>query len=80
MSGVELPYTKSLNKSEEGIHMADASSKKMLSDYLEIATQWHPVLNKELDINAITAKTHKKVWWKCAAGLIPRTISTIAVK
>lgn len=47
---------------------ATSSVKAMLTDYPEIATQWHPTLNVGLDVSAVTAKSHKKVWWKCAAG------------
>ena len=42
--------------------------KAMLNDYPELASQWHLTLNRGLDLSAITAKSHKKVWWKCAAG------------
>jgi hypothetical protein len=44
-----------------------SSVKAMLADYPEIASQWHPTLNVGLDVAVITAKSHKKVWWKFTA-------------
>ncbi len=34
----------------------------------EIAAQWHPTLNGVLTPHMVTAGSHKKVWWSCAAG------------
>ncbi len=35
-------------------------------DKSKVAKQWHPTLNG--DLNKITNKSGKKVWWKCDKG------------
>ena len=34
----------------------------------ELAKQWHPTKNGELTPEMVTAKSPKKVWWKCEKG------------
>ncbi|WP_283123891.1 zinc-ribbon domain-containing protein [Angelakisella massiliensis] len=34
----------------------------------QIAAQWHPSLNDSLTPQMVTAGSHKKAWWICAAG------------
>lgn len=33
-----------------------------------LAAQWHPTLNGELTPKMVTAKSGRKVWWKCSEG------------
>ena len=38
--------------------------RKMLADAnKELASQWHPTLNGDLNPSEVTCQTHKKVWW-----------------
>ncbi len=39
---------------------------KSLSDYPEIAAQWHPTRNGELTPLNVSPWAHLKVWWRCA--------------
>jgi len=34
----------------------------------ELAAEWHPTKNKSLLPTQVTQGSHRKVWWKCAAG------------
>lgn len=36
--------------------------------YPELAAQWNPSRNGALTPEQVTAGSHKKVWWRCAAG------------
>ena len=36
--------------------------------YPELAKEFHPVLNKDVDINKLFENSSKKVWWKCDKG------------
>lgn len=36
--------------------------------YPDLARQWHPVKNGALTAHAVTAGTHRKVWWICEKG------------
>jgi hypothetical protein len=40
----------------------------MLSDFADIAAQWHPTRNGTLTPDQIVAGSHRKVWWKCPVG------------
>lgn len=40
----------------------------MASQFPEVAREWHPTLNGVLTPHMVTAGSHKKVWWSCAAG------------
>ena len=40
----------------------------MLSDFADIAAQWHPTRNGTLTPDQIVAGSHRKVWWKCSEG------------
>ena len=72
------PDRASLASKANASETASSPSKAMLNDYPEVATQWHPTLNRGLDLSAITAKSHKKVWWKCAAGPDHEWIAPVA--
>ena len=39
--------------------------KKFLSEYPEIASEWHPTKNGELKPDKVTYGSNKKVWWLC---------------
>ena len=58
-NGTGCPYcAKGLEK--EGNDLATAAP--------EIAAQWHPTLNMEFSPETITAKSGKKIWWRCQEG------------
>ena len=40
----------------------------LLSQYPEIAKEWHPVLNGELQPNEVKATSKLKIWWMCDKG------------
>ena len=40
--------------------------RKLLSEYPELVTQWHPTKNGDLTPNMFSFSSHKKVWWKCS--------------
>ena len=42
--------------------------KKFLSEYPEIASEWHPTKNGELKPENFTYGSQRKVWWKCPMG------------
>jgi hypothetical protein len=47
-----------------------ASTKNSLATvFPEIAAEWHPTKNGELTPRDVTAKNHRRVWWKCKACL-----------
>jgi len=42
--------------------------KKLLTEYPEIVSEWHPTKNGELKPDEVTHGSHKKVWWLCPKG------------
>ena len=42
--------------------------------YPKVAAQWHEKLNGNLTPEDVTAGSHKKVWWKCGAGHIWKSV------
>lgn len=40
----------------------------------QIAAQWHPALNGALTPEAVTARSHKKVWWQCPEGHVWKAV------
>lgn len=40
----------------------------LTTGYPLLVTQWHPTRNGALTPEQVTAGSHKKVWWRCAAG------------
>ena len=45
-----------------------STSNSFFSLYPNLAKEWHPNKNGELDPNNFTANSGKKVWWKCSEG------------
>lgn len=44
------------------------ASRKRISDYPHLVKEWHPTLNKDKNINDISAGSHKKAHWLCPEG------------
>ena len=42
--------------------------KKLLSEYPELVSEWHPTKNGELKPDKVTYGSNKKVWWLCPKG------------
>ena len=42
--------------------------KKLLSEYPELISEWHPTKNGELKPDKVTHGSGKKVWWLCPKG------------
>ena len=42
-----------------------SSTYNLVTEYPEIANQWHKIKNKDLKPNEMLPKSNKKVWWKC---------------
>ena len=42
--------------------------KKFLSEYPEIASEWHPTKNGELKPEDFTHGSNEVVWWLCPKG------------
>ena len=42
--------------------------KKLLSEYPELVSEWHPTKNGELRPEEFASRSHKKVWWLCPKG------------
>lgn len=40
----------------------------LASQHPELIAEWHPVKNRELRPDQVTASSHRKVWWRCAKG------------
>lgn len=40
----------------------------LATEYPEIASQWHPTMNESLTPEAVSSRSVKKVWWRCAEG------------
>lgn len=43
-------------------------SKTYVSDYPELAAEWHPTKNKGLLPDDVLHGSNKKVWWRCNQG------------
>ena len=39
--------------------------KKLLSEYPELVSEWHPTKNGELKPEEFAGRSGKKVWWLC---------------
>ena len=37
----------------------------LITQFPEIAGEWHPTLNSKLDLQTIVARSPKKAWWRC---------------
>ena len=44
------------------------STKKYVSDYPELASEWHPTKNGGLIPEDVLLGSNKKVWWICSEG------------
>ena len=42
--------------------------KKLLSEYPELLSEWHPTKNGDLSPEQFTFGSNKKVWWVCPKG------------
>lgn len=40
----------------------------LASTHPDIAVEWHPSLNGDLTPQKVVAGSHRRVWWRCAAG------------
>ena len=49
-------------------HRVLSGCNDFASNYPEIASQWHPSKNGELEPNQVTAKNSKVVWWLAGCG------------
>ncbi len=41
------------------------TSKQKVSDFVEVAAQWHPTKNGDLTPDQVVTGSHQKYWWKC---------------
>ena len=44
------------------------TSKQRVSDFVEVAAQWHPTKNSDVTPDQVVAGSEKKYWWKCEKG------------
>ena len=65
---------KSRSKSN-GTNCPYCSGNKVLAGYNDLATlfpdvaaEWHPLMNDNLEPTTIAAKSSKRVWWQCSRG------------
>lgn len=67
-------YTHIFNRLKQGASIEQAlglikkRTDSLLSEYPEIAKQWHPTNNNPLTADAVTPHSGKKVWWHCSNG------------
>jgi DNA-directed RNA polymerase subunit RPC12/RpoP len=54
-----------MNNVEIKSEMKKVSSSFLFFDYPDLMKEWHPTKNKELNLNELLSKSHKKVWWIC---------------
>ena len=45
-----------------------ARHRSLIVEHPEVAAQWHPTKNGTLTPDHVTARSHKKVWWRCDRG------------
>ena len=41
------------------------TSKQRVSDFVEVAAQWHPTKNGDVTPDQVVTGSHQKYWWKC---------------
>lgn len=37
----------------------------LVTQFPEIAAEWHPLLNSDQELDIIVARSPKRVWWRC---------------
>ena len=47
------------------LFIQNEKENSLLSQYPELAKQWHPTKNLRITPDMVNSKTHKKVWWIC---------------
>ena len=57
-----------MSKRQQELFPNIPSSMTYVSDYPELAAEWHPTKNKGLHPEDLLHGSNKKVWWKCNQG------------
>ncbi len=78
MKGVLFDMPKKTKTEAETDDAKPSVKGKRLTDFPEIAAQWHPTKNGDLRPEDVSAGSGKKVWWKCPVADDHEWAATIA--